>query len=111
MTTTPDIQQDNWGILLRAPVTDQDGNAVDLTGATEMVLRCEFPSDVRKDFDAFAEGDPTLGVLAYVVVDGDLEEYGPHRLQGRITKAGVYFLSTTVVSFPVSSNLPAPAAP
>lgn len=62
-------------------VVDGEPQPVDLTNAVAHVLKVEKPSGAVAEWSTTIHGDPTLGVLRYITVEGDLDEAGTYVLQ------------------------------
>lgn len=76
------IQLNNQGFKLVINVKDPSGAIRDLTDATNLKIKIKSVlSKVGKEFVAAFEGSPTLGVLSYTFVDGDIDALGVWKAQ------------------------------
>ena len=92
------------GTTIKATITDQDGAALDVSGASTLQLLFLKPNGVLVTQTATMTGDGTDGVIQYVTVSGDLDVPGIWKSQGYIVDAGKEHKSS-VDSFHVKPNI------
>ena len=78
-----EIHLDDIGTIFEVALKDCD-NAVDLTGATTLEYIFQKPDGSLVTRTALINGDPTLGVLNYTTVSGDLDLIGSWKLQAHV---------------------------
>jgi hypothetical protein len=88
-------------------VTVKDGTStVDLSSASALQIDFRKPSDtiINRTGSKIGDGSSTSGVMYYDSVDGDLDEVGNYKLQGKVTlTSGTYY--TDIHTFKVHCNL------
>lgn len=92
------------GTTIKATIVDQDGAALDVSGASTLQLLFLKPTGVLVTQTATLTGDGTDGIIQYVTVSGDLDVPGVWKSQGYIVDAGKQHKSS-VDSFHVKPNI------
>lgn len=87
MATLTQVQEDFIGLIFRATVKDENGDAIDLSAASTKELHFEAPSGAGKEMTAAFYTDGTDGVIQYTTVSGDLDEDGVWSVQAYIVIA------------------------
>ena len=82
-----EIHYGDVGTTFILTITDQDGSAVDVSGASTKQIKFEKPSgaDVTQTADFTSDG--TDGKIEYTTVADDLNETGFWKIQGKVTIA------------------------
>lgn len=97
------IHENDIGTKLSIKVMD-DGNVVDISLATTLVILIRKPDGDILTVAAELETDGTDGVMYYITTPGDIDEAGNYKIQGRVTLPnGIFY--TTVGNFIVHCNL------
>lgn len=105
-TTLTQVQEDFIGLIFRATVKDENGDAIDLSGASTKELHFEAPSGAGKEMTAAFYTDGTDGVIQYTTVSGDLDEDGTWSVQAYVVDAGLGINGhSTKHQFEVVANL------
>ncbi len=102
-TCTAEIHVGDIGTLFTFPITDCDG-VVDLTGLIAASIFFEKADKTIVEKVGSVSGDPTLGILKYVTIDGDLSIDGSWRAQAYVDLAGGEWYSE-IEKFKVHKNL------
>lgn len=101
-----DIRVGDIGTPIIVTLVDETGAAVDVSGATEMVILLQPPDKTLIEKTAEHVTDGTDGKIQYVTIDGDLSQPKKWLMQARVTlPTGTWSSSTT--SFTVLPNLAA----
>lgn len=82
------VQQDSVGVVFRAELIDQDGKAINLDGLTVRELVFLPPRGAARVRTAQVIGEPVNGVLEYVSVEGDIDQFGRWRYQPLVLEPG-----------------------
>jgi len=91
--------------IIRATIKDQDGNVVDISGATDMNFVVLKPDrTTRMDVDATFTTDGTDGKMQYQFDTGELNQEGDFEYQGFVILPSGPFHSD-IYSFKVHRNL------
>lgn len=99
------IHVNDIGTTLEMTVKDQDGNIVNISGASTMTVYLERPNGAGVLTRTAVWGtDGTDGVMKYVTVDGDLDQAGSWQMQGFVTIGGGSWHSD-IVQLVVATNL------
>ena len=100
-----EIHVDDIGTRFLVTVKD-DGSGVDLSTASTLQLSFRKPSDtvVNRSASTLVDGSVASGVMYYDSVDGDLDEAGKYKLQGKVVLASGTFY-TDIHTFKVHCNL------
>ena len=101
-----EIHEGDVGTSLELEVVEQ-GQALDIGAATNLVMRFQKPSGTTVDQTASFVTDGSDGLLRYVTQAGDLDESGWWTRQARFTLGG-WSGSSSRVRFRVWPILPAP---
>lgn len=97
------IHENDIGTKLLIKVVD-DGQVVDLSVATTLVIFIRKPNGTVLTLPAELETDGEDGLMYYITVAGDIDEAGSYKIQGRVTLPnGIFY--TTVDTFMVHCNL------
>jgi hypothetical protein len=99
-----EVHVDDVGTSLRCTIYDEDGEIVDLSDATELVIKLKSPSGVTSSKSASLYTDGTDGIIEYITEDGDIDEEGKWQLQGYVEVGGGHF-SSSIHDFFVECNL------
>lgn len=83
MSQPETVQHNSIGLVLLVPMLEESGAPLDLTGASQVEVWLEPPNSLAKRRVGIVHGSPTMGVLRYVTVAGDLHALGLWRIQGR----------------------------
>ena len=100
-----EIHHNDIGTRFLVTVKD-DGSTVDLSNASALQISFRKPSDeiVNRTGSTLGDGSSTSGVMYYDTVNGDLDEGGNYKLQGKVTlPSGTYF--TDIHTFKVHCNI------
>lgn len=94
------------GVVLTGTVKDEDGNAVDISGATTKQFIFGKPPNysIKNTRDAAYVTDGTDGKIKYTSQSGDLDEAGKWKMQGYVVK-GASVLYTDIKYFQVYDNI------
>ena len=92
------------GTIIKATITDQDGAALDVSGASTLQLLFLKPNGILVTQTATMTGDGTDGVIQYVTIADDLDVPGVWKSQGLVIDAGKQHKSTVDV-FHVKPNI------
>jgi len=92
------------GTEMRVTVTD-DGVAVDLSSATEILFIFRKPDGTTLEVDGLLYTDGTDGIVYYNTVAGDIDQSGMYKLQVRVTISSGNVFSSSVGSFKVACPL------
>lgn len=103
--STPQLQQDDVGVVFLITVVDQAGAAVDLSGATTISFIFQKPDDTLLVGTGTLATDGTDGKIQYEAEAGDLDVAGTWRYQTHVVIGGLSLYST-VIKFKVLQNLP-----
>jgi hypothetical protein len=98
-----EVHVNDIGTEFRITLTEE-GTAVDISAATSLQILIRKPSDTLLELEADLYTDGTDGVITYTSVDGDLDEVGTHKIQGKIEIDGGVFYSS-IGSFKVHHNV------
>ena len=102
--STNQIRKDDIGTIFRGTICDQDGDVVDVSGATTKQLHILRLDATSLEEDASFYTDGTDGILQYTTVDGDINICGVYKLQWYVVlPAGSW--KTNIVTFKVHDNL------
>lgn len=98
------MQLGDVGTSFRLTILDQDGAAVDLTGATTTDMIFTGPNGAKFTKDADVYGTATNGVIKYDVLANDFPVVGEWKVQAYVvTAAGSWY--SNIVKFFVRENL------
>lgn len=86
-----------------------DGTPADISGATSIVLHLEKPDGTTHVRTGALESDGLDGTVAYLVVDGDLDQGGTWRSQFVTQIGGTARYPQSPIQFEVEFNVPDPA--
>ncbi len=89
------------GTELVVAVTDQDGEAVDISGASALTIYLTKPDGTVLPKTATLDTDGEDGLMVYVTIAGDLSVKGTWKIQGYVTGAGGWSGSTREAAFEV----------
>ena len=92
------------GTTMKATITDQDGAALDVSGASTLQLIFLKPNGVQVIQTATLTSGGTDGIIQYVTVADDLDVPGVWKSQGFVIDAGKEHKSSVDV-FHVKPNL------
>jgi len=92
------------GTTIKATIVDQDGNALDVSGASTLQLIFLKPNGVQESQTATMTNDGTDGIIEYVTIADDLDVPGVWKSQGYVVDAGKEHKSS-VDTFHVKPNL------
>ena len=98
------IQQNAVGLTMTLTVKDEEGNALNLTGATTTEIRLKPPQGYPITKSASVVSPATDGKVRYVTEAGVLGVPGKWRAQAFVAVAGNEYFSTTI-EFQVGANL------
>lgn len=91
-------------ISLQAEIVDQEGNVVDLSTASSLVILLSPPDGFAQEFPATLVSNGLDGLLQYLTVASDLNEVGSWGIQSQITY-GATVLRTRWAYFSVEKNI------
>lgn len=97
-------QVNDIGTTIKAAIVDQDGNALDVSGASTLQLIFLKPNGVQETKTATMTSGGADGIIQYVTVSGDLDVPGIWKSQGFIIDAGKEHKSSVDV-FHVKPNI------
>ncbi len=103
MAANETTQQDAVGTYLRVTITE-DGEAIDISGATVKQIILKSPSGIVTTHTATFYTTGADGIMQYQTVADDLDESGDWRLQGRVQFSNGNWKTTRGV-FTVLPNL------
>jgi hypothetical protein len=69
------------GTAFRSTVVDEEGDVLDISGASELKMGFIKPDQTVVEFDAELVNDGTDGILQYVTADGDVDQVGRWQAQ------------------------------
>ena len=98
------LQRDGIGYAITVTIEDENGSAVDVSGASTLSMVLQDPSNNNTTKTAVNNTDGTDGKIKYVTVSGDLDEAGRWRVQCNVIDASTNRW-TTVGHFHVVANL------
>ena len=98
-----EIHVSDIGTEFRCTILD-DGTAVDLSGASSIVIKFKKPDNTTLEVDAELYTDGTDGIIFYNAVSGDLDQAGVWKIQALVGIGGGQFYSDIGV-FKVLSNI------
>lgn len=94
----------NAGIQLILTFLDEDGNALDISGATSLIIALQGPDGTQSSKTASYVTNGIDGQIYYVTTAADLVEPGLWYVQGQITVGGAV-LTTAWGQFEANPNL------
>lgn len=105
--STPVVQEDSLGLSVRMSLTDPNDETepLDLTGAAVVMIFLSPDGSTRLERTATIDGDPTLGNVVYLTVDGDLNEPGTWSVQCRMTYSASRVIRSEVAKLKVKANI------
>ncbi len=99
-----EIHVDDIGTRFRFVVKDEDDAIVDISSASLLEITFQKPSGTELVVTGEIYTDGTDGIMYYQAVEGDLNEHGHYKVQGRVeVDAGPFH--TTIGTFRVYCNL------
>ena len=99
-----EIHKNDIGTVFK--VTIKDGSsAVDISTSTTKQLIFKKPSGQKLEANASYYTDGSDGIITYTTVDGDLNEEGMWKIQGKIILSGGNTFNTDLTSFKIHRNL------
>ena len=104
MSDLKEVQLDFIGLSIVMPITDQDGDVVDISAATVKTISLKKPDATITNYAAEFYTDGTDGLLKYETVQGDLDTKGIWEAQASVTHP-LYTGNTTTRKFKVVRNL------
>ncbi len=84
-----DIHVGDIGTMFRLTIRDQDENIVSLDDTFVVVVVFQKPDESTIDRPAVYINDGSDGLVQYITVDGDLDQFGHWKLQAVVTKTNV----------------------
>lgn len=97
-------QADDVAVVLIVQIVDPAGAVIDVSAATNMVIKLGLPDGATKDLTAVLHTNGTDGKIKYTTIAGDLAQVGAYRIQGKLNVAGG-LKSSFVGSFSVLDNI------
>lgn len=94
----------NAGIQLVITFLDENGNLLDIYGATNLTIALQAPDGTQTSFPAQYVTNGLDGQIFYVTTATDLTEAGLWYVQGQVTIGGAV-LTTALGQFEANSNL------
>lgn len=91
-------------VVLQATIVDQDGNAVDLSGASAVDFFLLAPDGVPQPVAASFVSNGMDGLIQYVTTEDDLTERGLWQIQAQIT-FGTQVIRSRWAAFNVDANI------
>ena len=98
------VHQGDIGTELVVAVTDEDGEVVDISGATTLTIYLTRPNGTTLTKTAVLDDDGTDGLMRYDTVAGDLIAAGTWRIQGYVAGVGGWSGSTREATFTVRAS-------
>lgn len=98
-------QKNDEGIQLLVTVLDNAGEPLDISDASALVIRLEYPDKTVEEFPAHFLHGGAGGQLYYVTIPGDLPQVGNHWIQAKVTM-GNSVKYTRLGRFEVLDNVP-----
>jgi len=99
-----EIHLGDVGTVFVGTVTDDTGHVVDISGATTKQLTFKKPNGSKATKAATFMTNGTDGKMQYTAVDGDVDQVGGWKLQGKVVlPSGTWY--TDVHRFDVHANL------
>lgn len=92
------------GVKIIVQVLDQEGEIIDIGGATGLKIKLQKPDGTSADKTAVLLSDGSDGKMYYASVSGDLDQAGLFLVQGKIT-LGATPKSTRVATMTVALNV------
>lgn len=92
------------GVKIVVQVLDQDGEIIDIGGATGLKIKLQKPDGTAVDKTALLFSDGSDGKMYYATVSGDLDQAGLFLVQGKLTLGGTP-KSTRVAGMTVAINV------
>jgi hypothetical protein len=99
-----DVQENTVGVVIEYTVLDDEGVALDISGATTKKLYFKKPNGVVISKDAEYVSDGSDGKLQFSTTAGDLSPYGKWSCQAYLVKSGLDG-RTAKAEFSVLKNL------
>jgi len=99
-----EIHQGDIGTIFEITLQDADG-VVDLTGASITDFVFIKPGGTKITKNGTVDADPTLGIIRYTTVSGDLDEVGCWQIQILLAFGISSSWSSDIGGFKVHSNL------
>lgn len=107
--TSPEIHTGDEGTQFIVTIYDQDENPVNVSSATNLVIRFDSPSHVVTDKTALPYMGGTNGKIIYTVESGLFNESGEWNYQAILTfSSGTWY--TNIRPFTVYANIPDPSS-
>lgn len=97
-------QIENAGLQIILTVLDANGQPLDISGATDLVIALQAPDGTQTPFTAQYVTNGIDGQLFYVTTAADLEEAGLWYVQAQVTVGGA-MLTTAWGQFQANANL------
>ncbi len=92
MTQVPAITaQVGDEVQLLVQFIDVNGTVINLTGATGLKIKLEYPDGTTQDFTATLYTSGADGIIAYTTGSSDLSQVGYYYVQGKATIGGETF--------------------
>lgn len=91
-------------VVLVVQIVDQFGTVIDVSAATNMVIKLGMPDGTSKNLTAVLYTNGTDGKIKYTTITGDLGQVGAYRIQGKLNVAGG-LKSSFVGAFSVLDNI------
>lgn len=85
--TLPSCQVQDQGIQLVVTVLDGSGNPIDISAASDTVIKLLYPDGTTVDFNASFFTDGTDGKLIYNTAADDLDQAGLYEVQAKVNMA------------------------
>ena len=99
-----EVRLDNIGVAFTATIVDEDGDAVDVSGATTQQFRFYKPDGTTVTETTGYGTTGVDGIITYTTVAGDLDVAGTWYVQPYVVTAALT-LNTDVHEFEVKRNL------
>jgi len=98
-----DVHLNDIGTIFRVTAVEDD-NVVDLSDQTELLIIFQKPDGIIVSKTAALTGDGSDGQFEYISVDGDINQLGGWKIQGKITLP-TWVGRTSTGQFEVTENL------
>jgi hypothetical protein len=101
---TNEIHRGDIGTVFKVTIKDSSV-VVDISSSTTKQLIFKKPSGEKLEKNASYFTNGSDGIITYTTVDGDLDEEGMWKLQGKIVLSGGNTFNTDLTSFKIHRNL------
>lgn len=86
--STQFCQENDVGLQLIYQFVDVDGNPINIAAAQGLTLKLGYPDGTSADKTATLLTDGTDGKIYYITLNGDLNQFGSYKVQGKFSSSG-----------------------